>query len=99
LNKRRKFFIFKREGIGIMVAVEVHAAPEPYVSNLVRLFLRRSKPLCIKKLEKAFALLFNRAIREAALFLDFFAFDFGRVSFLISTFLVMSSLSLTSSLV
>jgi hypothetical protein len=69
------------------------------VSSLVRLFLRRSKPLSIKKFEKAFALLFNGAIREAASFLDFFAFDFGRVSFLIPAFLVTSSLSLTSSLV
>jgi len=46
------------------------------VSSLVRLFLRRSKPPSIKKFEKAFALLFNGAIREAASFLDFFAFDF-----------------------
>jgi len=30
----------------------------------------------IKKFEKAFALLFNGAIREAASFLDFFAFYF-----------------------
>jgi len=45
------------------------------VSSLVRLLLRRLKTLSIKKFEKAFALLFNGAIREAALFLDFFVFE------------------------